>query len=160
MYKTETKNCRNSFPVHGARGLLLMIERAAERKVHFRFILDLMQILTGVDPLPSGDRIEGVLTLAAISLGEMEGRPFTVTKLANYLKMPRGTVQRRLADLVEKGYIMRKPSGSYVPNPERINSPAADMITDKVSGLIRRAAADLDSAPSGPQAPPVSRHPR
>lgn len=135
-----------------------MIERADERKIVCRFILDLSRTLTRWEPLTTGDIMETMLVLAAVVLGDLDGRPFRVSKLAEFLVIPRGTLQRRLKDLAAKGYILRTREGTYVGNVEKLNAAGTLAVLDQVIRLIRRASDDLDSAPSAPPAP-LGNHP-
>jgi DNA-binding transcriptional ArsR family regulator len=55
-----------------------------------------------------GAKLEAMLILIAVSVGHMEGRPFTAHKLAAYLDMPRSSVIRHLEKLKRGGYVAQR----------------------------------------------------
>lgn len=120
------------------------IQRAQERKIHFRFLMDVMRAIMGAQS-HDGYSLDSVLVLTAVGLGELEGKPFKASKLAQYLGMPRATVQRRLAEIMADGLIIQTPGGHYISNPERINAPELQQVTDAVTRMILDAARDLAS---------------
>lgn len=48
-----------------------------------------------------GADLETMLVLMGVFLGDAEGRPTSVTKIAAYCGLPRASVYRRLGDLIE-----------------------------------------------------------
>jgi hypothetical protein len=115
------------------------IERAEERLIHFRFVLGLIDAIGSRSNRRS---IEHSQIMAAIALGELEGRPFRIAKLVEFLGMPRATVTARVKALIREGHIVRR-DGLFFANPESVNSPEAGQITDQVTVLILQAANDL-----------------
>jgi hypothetical protein len=130
-----------------AKELRMPIHRSQERLIQARFLLDLVRLL---DPLPGvhGGHFEMTMIVVGVVFGELEGRPFQASKLAEFLRMPRPTLVRRLKDLVEDGIIERR-GGRYFANPERINSPAFATRTAQVSALILAAADDIQRLREG-----------
>lgn len=118
-----------------------MIERAEARRTHFRFILDLIGTAASWDDAPS---LETITIMAAVGLSELEGRPLGVTKLAAYLSWPRATVQRRVASLIARGFVLRLADGRIVLNPDHVNSPELLAVSERITALIKAAAAALE----------------
>lgn len=58
------------------------------------------------------------LLLAAVAIGDLEGRPMGAYKLSAYVGMPRGTVIRRLAAMMRAGLVERDDRRRYVLTPE------------------------------------------
>ena len=94
----------------------------------------------------SGD----VLLCCAIFVGQVELRPMTPGKLADYIGMPRPTVIRRLKALVKRELVEMSPDGKASLT---INSLNHDQLVATVPGLlqrIHRAAAVLSKMDSKP----------
>jgi hypothetical protein len=51
--------------------------------------------------------IETIYICACILMGDIEGKPFTATKLADYMDVPRATVRCRVAHLERWGLVYR-----------------------------------------------------
>jgi DNA-binding MarR family transcriptional regulator len=58
-----------------------------------------------------GPNIVGIVLAMTVFIGQFEGRPFTAHKLAQYLRMPRPTVTRKLDRMVRDGVLERQ--GTY-----------------------------------------------
>lgn len=54
-----------------------------------------------------------VLLLCAVAIGDLEARPMTAYKLADYIGMPRPTVIRKLASLARAGLVRRDGMRRY-----------------------------------------------
>jgi hypothetical protein len=82
---------------------LCAIKRARERHTVVSTFLQLARLLHDVylPGRPSGSAMESVMIAAAIFLGHVEGRPFTVAKLAGYLGLAPTTVRNKLRPLLE-----------------------------------------------------------
>jgi ABC-type Fe3+/spermidine/putrescine transport system ATPase subunit len=57
--------------------------------------------------VPAASSIECVIIAATIFKGHAQGRPFTLTKLAHYLALPRTTVRHKLKPLITAGMVER-----------------------------------------------------
>jgi len=70
-----------------------------------------------------GTRIETFLIAACVTIGDIEGKPFSVAKIAAYMHVPRTTVMRRLNWLKSWGLIERR--GRHYQRHDRTatNSP-------------------------------------
>lgn len=86
---------------------------------------------------------DSVLIISAVAMGQIEGKPFRASKLAEYIGMPRATLLRRLSDLIEEGWIEATNNGQYLLGSEHLNSPLILGLTDQVRTLILDAASDL-----------------
>ncbi|WP_144061890.1 helix-turn-helix domain-containing protein [Ralstonia pseudosolanacearum] len=58
-------------------------------------------------------RAGDVLLLVGVVIGDLEHRPMTAYKLAQYIGMPRPTVIRRLARMARDGLVRRDGRGRY-----------------------------------------------
>ncbi|MDN7545446.1 helix-turn-helix domain-containing protein [Burkholderia cenocepacia] len=58
------------------------------------------------------------LLLAAVAIGDLEAKPLTAFKLADFIGMPRPTVIRRLAAMARSGLVERDSRRRYVLTPE------------------------------------------
>lgn len=54
-----------------------------------------------------------VLLICAVAIGDLEARPMTAFKLAQYIGMPRPTVVRKLARMARAGLVVRDGRGRY-----------------------------------------------
>ncbi|AUS42639.1 hypothetical protein CYD94_10900 [Ralstonia solanacearum] len=58
-------------------------------------------------------RAGDVLLLVGVAIGDLEHRPLTAYKLAQYIGMPRPTVNRRLARMARAGLVRLGGRGRY-----------------------------------------------
>jgi DNA-binding IclR family transcriptional regulator len=77
--------------------------------------------------------LESVIIAATVFKGHAQGRPFTLTKLAHYLAMPRTTVRNNPKPLIAGGTVERQHDGTYVMCEPRANS---DAVLTKVHRII------------------------
>ncbi|WP_367949109.1 helix-turn-helix domain-containing protein [Paraburkholderia sp. NMBU_R16] len=56
--------------------------------------------------------------MCAVAIGDLEGRPLTAYKLAQYIGMPRPTVIRKLASMTCAGLVERDARRRYLLTPE------------------------------------------
>jgi DNA-binding MarR family transcriptional regulator len=85
-----------------------------------------------------GPNIVPIVLAMAVFVGQYEGRPFTAHKLAQYLRMPRPTVTRKLDKMVKDGVLERQGS-YYTVRDERLDQ-------GEVLGMIRELAQIIYSA--------------
>jgi hypothetical protein len=100
------------------------IKAPRQRLVMIRFMIDSMRSLHGTyAPInePFGTRLETFFVGFCVALGDIEGKPFSVTKIATYLHMPRTTVMRRLKRL-ESWDIVYCHSRRYHIHETKLNS--------------------------------------
>ena len=87
------------------------VEKARQRLVLCRLMIDIMRTVHGAyapasDPF--GTRLETFFIGLCIGVGDFDGKPFSVAKIATYMRVPRTTVTRRLAQLQSWGLIDRR----------------------------------------------------
>lgn len=63
------------------------------------------------DNFASGSEL--VLLCMAVGIGQLEGKPMSASKIAQYIGMPRATVMRKLAELQAMGLIERPTQRAY-----------------------------------------------
>jgi hypothetical protein len=86
---------------------------------------------------------------AAVALGHAEGRPMNASKIAEYLKLDRVTVMRKLDKLIDAGIIVRDGDDYFMPAHRAANIPhrtlrryaqifarAAKVMTDFVKKIL------------------------
>jgi hypothetical protein len=61
-----------------------------------------------------GPNIVNIVLAMTVFIGQHEGRPFTAHKLAQYLRMPRPTVTRKLDKMVAEGVLARRGTQYFV----------------------------------------------
>ena len=75
------------------------IKKARQRLVLCRLMIDLMRGVHGAyapASEPFGTRLETFFIGLCVALGDIDGKPFSVAKIAAYMRVPRTTVIRRL----------------------------------------------------------------
>jgi hypothetical protein len=75
------------------------IKEARQRLVLCRLMIDIMRSLHGAyAPVsePFGTRLETFFVGLCVAIGDIDGKPFSVAKIAAYMRVPRTTVIRRL----------------------------------------------------------------
>src|SRR6516165_8884196 len=80
-------------------------------------MVDMMRIVHGAyAPVnePFGTRIETFFIALCVAIGDMDGKPFSVAKIAAYMRVPRTTVTRRLEQLHSWGVIDRRGRHYYL----------------------------------------------
>jgi hypothetical protein len=85
---------------------------------------------------PFGTEIDLVFVGACVAIGDFDGQPMTASNIANYISMPRATVDRKLALLVERGVIRR--NGTRYLLVER-SAEDIDEYLDRATKLMAKA---------------------
>jgi hypothetical protein len=88
----------------------------AERAIIYGMIMDVVRRCDAAVPTPRfniGATLETYMIVAAVLIGEMQGRLFTAQKLAQYLGFARGTVQRKLDYLMKVKAVERVNRSQY-----------------------------------------------
>jgi hypothetical protein len=80
---------------------------------------------------------------SAVQLGTLEQKPMSAHKLAQFLDLPRSTVQRRLASLARKQILIRREDRTYVLSSRMIAQRTYHV--RRMSKLILKAADELRS---------------
>jgi DNA-binding MarR family transcriptional regulator len=77
-----------------------------------------------------GPNIVPIVLALTVYIGQFEGRPFTAHKLAQYLRMPRPTVTRKLDKMVKDGVLERQGSYYTVRNEHLDHGEALGMMRE------------------------------
>ena len=91
---------------------------------------------------PFGARLETCFIALCIAVGDLDGRPFSVAKIAAYMRVPRTTVIRKLAQLKSWGLIDREGRRYYL-REKTFNSPIGMRSYQQVRSILDRATAEL-----------------
>jgi len=93
------------------------VEKSRQRLVLCRLMIDIMRSVHGAyapAKEPFGVRLETFFIGLCIGVGALDGMPFSVAKIAAYMRVPRTTVIRRLAQLQSWGLIDRQGRNYYL----------------------------------------------
>jgi hypothetical protein len=93
------------------------VRAVRQRLVLCRLMIDIMRNLHGAyapASEPFGGRLETFFIGLCIALGHFEQKPFSITKVAAYMRVPRTTVMRRLERLQSWGLVRRQGRRYYV----------------------------------------------
>lgn len=82
-------------------------------------------------------RADDVLLLAAVYIGQAEGKPMPAAKLAEYAGMARPTAVRKLKELEGAGIVIALDGGRYVLTDGRMDTQEA---AQAVATAVRRVA--------------------
>jgi hypothetical protein len=116
-----------------------------ERLIMVRMVLDITRMVHSEYFPPGerfGSRMETLYVCLAIALGHMENRPLTVSKLANFIEMPRPTVLRKLEQL-ERWQLITRRAGRLYLCVDRYNTPTAVATSRRLRRLVLAAVAAL-----------------
>jgi DNA-binding IclR family transcriptional regulator len=108
-------------------------------------MIDIMRTVHGAyapTSEPFGDRLETFFIGLCVALGDIEGRPFSVAKIAAYMRVPRTTVTRRLARLQTWGLIDRQ-GRNYRLHEKTLNSLIGMQSYVQVRRALSSAVAEL-----------------
>jgi DNA-binding IclR family transcriptional regulator len=108
-------------------------------------MIDMMRTVHGAyAPLsePFGPRLETFFIGLCVALGDIDGKPFSVAKIAAYMRMPRTTVIRKLARLQSWGLIDRKGRHYYM-HEKTLNSLIGMRSYQQVRDVLRKANQEL-----------------
>ena len=121
------------------------IKNGRQRLVLCRLMIDLMRgVHTAYAPAnePFGTRLETFFIGLCVALGHMDGKPFSVAKIAAYMRVPRSTVIRRLDRLQRWGLIYRQGRRYYL-HDKALNSFIGVRSYQASRRLLRRATEEL-----------------
>src|SRR6516162_4021544 len=92
------------------RGHWRKIKKARQRLLLCRLMIDMMRTVHGAYASASerfGTRLETFFIALCVALGDIDGKPFSVARIASYVRVPRTTVIRRLNRLQSSGLTAR-----------------------------------------------------
>lgn len=110
-----------------------------------RLAIDLLRTLHGSYAPPGepfGTRVETFFIAACVAIGDIEGKPFSVAKIAAYMHAPRTTVIRRLNRLQSWGVIDRRGRHFYL-REKTLNSLIGMQSYQQVRRILSKAIEEL-----------------
>jgi hypothetical protein len=121
------------------------VEKARQRLVLCRMMIDIMRTVHGAyvpASEPFGVRLETCFIALCVAVGDLDGRPFSIAKIATYMRVPRTTVIRKLAQLESWGLIDREGRRYYL-REKTLNSPVGMRSYQQVRSILNTATAEL-----------------
>jgi biotin operon repressor len=121
------------------------IKNARQRLVLCRLMIDLMQTVHGAyAPVsePFGTRLETFFIGLCVAIGDIDGKPFSIAKIATYMRVPRTTVIRRLDRLQSWGLIDRRGRHYYL-HEKTLNSLIGMRSYQQARRILSKATAEL-----------------
>ena len=125
-------------------------KKARQRLVLCRLMIDMMRTVHGAyapASEPFGTRLETFFIVLCVALGDIDGEPFSVAKIAAYMGVPRTTVIRRLDQLQQWGLIDRQGRRYFM---QTLNSLIGMRSYQQVRRILSNATqelTDLDTLP-------------
>src|SRR6516164_8798345 len=108
-------------------------------------MIDIMRTVHGAyAPVtePFGARLETFVIGLCVAVGDIDGKPFSVAKIAAYMRVPRTTVIRRLDQLQSWGLIDRRGRHYYL-HETVLNSANGMRTYHQVRRILSRATKEL-----------------
>ena len=121
------------------------IKQGRQRLVLCRLMIDIMRTVHGAyAPMtePFGTRLETFFVGLCVAVGDIDGKPFSVAKIAAYMRVPRTTVIRRLDQLQRWGLINRRGRHYYL-HEKTLNSLIGMRSYQQVRHILSKAAEEL-----------------
>ncbi len=91
---------------------------------------------------PFGTRLETFFIALCVALGDIDGKSFSVAKIAAYMRVPRTTVIRRLDQLQRWGLIDRQGRRYYI-HEKTLNSLIGMRSYQQVRRILSEATQEL-----------------
>jgi DNA-binding IclR family transcriptional regulator len=98
-------------------------------------------------------RLEIFFIGLCVALGDIDGKPFSVAKIAAYMRVPRTTVIRRLNQLQRWGLIDRRGRQYYI-HEKTLNSLIGMRSYERVRCFLKKAMQELTVLDTLPISPP------
>jgi len=108
-------------------------------------MIDIMRTVHGAyAPVtePFGARLETFFIGLCVAVGDIDGKPFSVAKIAAYMRVPRTTVIRRLDQLQRWGLIDRQGRHYYL-HEKALNSLIGMRSYQQVRRILSKATEEL-----------------
>jgi hypothetical protein len=121
------------------------IKNGPQRLVLCRLMIDIMRTVHGTyapDSARFGTRLETFFIGLCVAIGDIEGKPFSVTKIAAYMGVPRTTVIRRLDQLQRWGLIGHRHRRYYI-RKMTLNSFIGMRSYQQVRSILSKATEEL-----------------
>ena len=110
-----------------------------------RLMIDMMRTVHGAyapASEPFGTRLETFFIALCVALGDIDGKPFSVAKIASCMRVPRTTVIRRLNQLHRWGLIDRQDRRYYI-HEKALNSLIGMRSYEQVRRILSKATQEL-----------------
>jgi DNA-binding IclR family transcriptional regulator len=91
---------------------------------------------------PFGTRLETFFIALCVALGDIDGKPFSIAKIAAYMRVPRTTVRRRLNQLQRWGLIDGQGRRYYIQE-RKLNSLMGMRSYEQVRRILNKATQEL-----------------
>ena len=121
------------------------IRYARQRLVLCRLMIDIMRTVHGAyAPAHEhfGTRLETFFVGLCVAVGDIDGKPFSVAKIAAYMRVPRTTVIRRLNRLQSWGLVDRQ-GRQYYMREKMLNSLIGTRSYQQVRRILSKATEEL-----------------
>ena len=121
------------------------VRSAGQRLLLCRLMIDIMRSLHGAyapATEPFGSRLETFFIGLCVALGQFEEKPFSVAKIAAYMRVPRTTVIRRLGRLQSWGLIHHRGRRYYM-DPKALNSLLGLRSYQHIRRLLEKSCHEL-----------------
>jgi hypothetical protein len=128
-----------------SQGSRQKIKMARQRLVFCRLMIDVMRsVHTAYAPATEsfGNRLETAFVGLCVVLGEIEGKPFSIAKLAAYMRMPRTKVMSRLNRLQSWGLVTKQGHRYYIEE-KALNSLLGMRSYQQMRRILRTATDEL-----------------
>jgi hypothetical protein len=133
------------------------INKAPQRLMLCRLMIEIMRTLHGAyapASEPFGARLETFFIGLCVALGDIEGKPFSATKIAAYMRVPRTTVRRRLNQLQRWGLIDCQDRHYYM-HAKTLNTLFGMRSYQQVRRILSKATAELATLDALPDRPAI-----
>jgi len=121
------------------------VKKARQRLVLCRLMIDMMRSVHGAyapASEPFGTRLETFFIGLCVALGDFDGKPFSVAKIAAYMHMPRTTVIRRL-DRLQSWDLVERRGRHYYIREKTVNSFIGIRSYEQVRRILSKAIQEL-----------------
>jgi hypothetical protein len=121
------------------------VKKARQRLVLCRLMIDMMRTVHGAyAPAnePFGTRLETFFIALCVALGDIDGKPFSIAKIAAYMRVPRTTVIRRIDRLERWGLIYRQ-NRRYFLHAKTLNSLIGMRSYEQNRRILSRAIQEM-----------------
>ena len=121
------------------------IKKARQRLLLCRLMVDVMRTVH-CTYAPASERfgtcLETFFIALCVAIGDIDGKPFCIAKIADYMRVPRTTVIRRLDQLQSWGLICRRGRYYYM-HEKALNSVNGMRSYEKVRSILSEATEEL-----------------
>ena len=129
------------------------ITAARQRLVLCHLMIDLMRGLHGAYAPATesfGERLETFFVGLCVAVGHIEGQPFTIAKIATYMRMSRTTVMRRLRRLRDWGLVYEE-GHHYYAHEKALNSLIGMRSYRQIRQILNQAHEQLTALDAAPE---------